>query len=176
MFLLFIQLGQRWLFAFRPLKHQLVCLLPQGEYRVAIKPGRCGSWQINKEQNLSPSDSAGPGPLREPVFPNIVYRSAQVVHHFLSFMTLILPKTTQQLCPKIKVGLFRFYFLKLSSNYQKVFSSLFSNCWKVPMTSNFPSPGTENSYTKLPCVSITNRDPIFPSAMSIWIEVVLTFH
>lgn len=41
-------------------------------YRVAIKPGRCGSWQINKEQNLSPSDSAGPGPLREPVFPNIV--------------------------------------------------------------------------------------------------------
>lgn len=70
---------------------------------------------------------------------------------------LILLKTTGQLCPKIQVGLFRFYFLNLSSNYQKGFSSLFSNCWKVPTTSNFPSPGTENSYTQIKCLNQKQR-------------------
>lgn len=70
---------------------------------------------------------------------------------------LILLKTTGQLCPKIQVGLFRFYFLKLSSNYQKGFSSLFSNCWTVPTTSNFPSPGTENSYTQIKCLNHKQR-------------------
>lgn len=78
--------------------------------------------------------------------------STQTAHHFLSLShdpppPPHLSKNGRKLCPEIEVSLFRFYFLKLSSNYQKVFSNLFSNCWKIPKASLLPSPATENAST-----------------------------
>lgn len=72
---------------------------------------------------------------------------------------LILPKTTQQLCPKIKVSLFRFYFLKalfsLPEGFVKPLVKLLedSKDFKLPISWNW-----KFSRQKSPDVQITDRD------------------
>lgn len=131
------------------LQAEFVWLLPQEEG--AGSPA--GAWPSGSGRQwgtaLGPSGSAVAGPLGEPVPHFLCVISSDCPSPPLSHdpPPHHLTKNSRKLCPGIKVGLFRFYFLKLSSNYQKVFSNLFSNCWKIPMASHLPSPGTENAST-----------------------------
>lgn len=105
---------------------------------------------------LEPFDSAVAWSYLEAGVHSIIHGSAHTAHHghTPSFSVrktissslsrpsslLTLPKTAEQLCSKIKVGFLKFYSFQQSSNYQKIFSRLFSYCWTVPMTTKFLSP------------------------------------
>lgn len=86
-----------------------------GRQRVALEPWLPGSWQTDKDRSLSPRTLLCLVLFRNSISQCYARISADCPSLPLSRDHLILPKTTEQPCPKIKVGLFRFYFLKALS-------------------------------------------------------------